>query len=485
MTFYDIESTNLNANYGYILCIGWKHLGDKKVHCASIDQSPGFKKDPTNDAWVVKTFAEEISKSDIICGWYSSKFDWPFIQSRLLAHELSTMPSIPHVDLWRTAKYQLKLNSNRLASVSEFLNLEEKTPIRSREWIRAMAGHRPAIKYVVDHCLSPDYRVLTQGLQWRKLGDLTIGDQLIGVEETSSSYGARRFVRSAVEEVRFDKVPCLRVVLGTGEDFICTPEHLWLTNREGGTMGWVRTDRLRTTKAGQLRSKVTRLVPVAVPDQSYGAGWLAGFLDGEGCVGRHADISASQKPGRTLEQAVRISTEIGAKFGLDVVVDRDRPVNQLRFRGSFGHKLAFLSAVRPERLIANLNPDNFGHIKRGSSYQKTWIEAVEPAGDREIAVVNTSSRTFICEGYPMHNCIQDIRVLEAAYLKMRPVMKGHPNVNLVSGDLDEAGCPICGSKKLQKRGRSVAGVGFAQRYHCQSCGGWSRGRPQRMDVEVR
>jgi len=152
ITFFDIESTNLNANYGYCLCIAWKHLGESKIHCVSIDQSPKFKEDPTNDAHVVKTTAEALSQSDVVVGWYSQRFDWPFIQSRLLTHKLQVMPPIPHVDLWRTAKYQLKLNSNRLASVSEFLQLDEKTPIRSREWIRAMAGHKKSIKYVVDHC---------------------------------------------------------------------------------------------------------------------------------------------------------------------------------------------------------------------------------------------------------------------------------------------------------------------------------------------
>lgn len=161
LTFFDIESTNLNANYGYILCVAWKHLGDEKVHCLSIDQFPGFREDPTNDAALVGAVANQLAQSDIVCGWYSSRFDWPFIQSRLLTHDLPTMPPIAHIDLWRTAKYQMKLNSNRLASVSEFLGLEEKTPIRSREWIRAMAGHRKAIEYVVAHC-KQDIVVLEQ-----------------------------------------------------------------------------------------------------------------------------------------------------------------------------------------------------------------------------------------------------------------------------------------------------------------------------------
>lgn len=161
VTMFDLETTNLNANYGYILCMAWKHVGESKVHIVRIDQMSTFEKDPTSDKELVKAAAAALADSDVVCGWYSSRFDWPFLQSRLLTHGLPSMPPTPHVDLWRTAKYQMKLNSNRLASVSEFLGLEEKTPIRSREWIRAMAGHQKSINYVVAHC-KQDIVVLEQ-----------------------------------------------------------------------------------------------------------------------------------------------------------------------------------------------------------------------------------------------------------------------------------------------------------------------------------
>ena len=184
LTFFDIETTNLNANYGYVLCVAWKHLGERSIHYVSIDQSKSFAKDPTNDADVVFRASKELAKSDIVCGWYSSRFDWPFLQSRLLTHGLPTMPPIPHVDLWRTAKYQMRLNSNRLASVAEFLGLEEKTPIRSREWIRAMAGKRQSLKYVIDHC-KQDIVVLEQA--YRKMRPLMKGHPNVNLVDPKES----------------------------------------------------------------------------------------------------------------------------------------------------------------------------------------------------------------------------------------------------------------------------------------------------------
>ena len=157
----DIEATNLAANFGYILCISYKYFGEKKVMTIKISDSPSFNKDPTNDKWIVKEISKVINDSDMVVTWYGSKFDIPFIQTRLLGHRLPPLPSIPHIDGWRIAKYKMKLNSNRLASVSEFLGLENKTPLTGTIWVKASAGNKKALNYIVNHC-EQDVIVLEQ-----------------------------------------------------------------------------------------------------------------------------------------------------------------------------------------------------------------------------------------------------------------------------------------------------------------------------------
>lgn len=70
--------------------------------------------------------------------------------------------------------------------------------------------------------------------------------------------------------------------------------------------------------------------------------------------------------------------------------------------------------------------------------------------------------------------IQDVRLLEEVYLKMRPWMPNHPNFGNFTDE--EHVCPKCGSHDLQRRGYSHTQVGKYQRYQCNSCGGWSKGR---------
>jgi hypothetical protein len=69
--------------------------------------------------------------------------------------------------------------------------------------------------------------------------------------------------------------------------------------------------------------------------------------------------------------------------------------------------------------------------------------------------------------------IQDVRLLEQVYLKLRPWATGHPNLSAYSGDHV---CPTCSSSKIQRRGFTVARVQVRQRFHCQSCGSWFSGK---------
>jgi uncharacterized protein YprB with RNaseH-like and TPR domain len=147
----DIEATNLNANFGFMLCIGYKFMHEKKVHVLDIAEY-AVKGDPTNDRELARAFAKVYATADMSVGWYSSKFDVPYINSRLLHHRLPKLAPIRHKDGWRIARQHLKLNSNRLASVCAFLGIGEKTPLSGPIWIKAQAGDRKALRYIIKHC---------------------------------------------------------------------------------------------------------------------------------------------------------------------------------------------------------------------------------------------------------------------------------------------------------------------------------------------
>ena len=79
--------------------------------------------------------------------------------------------------------------------------------------------------------------------------------------------------------------------------------------------------------------------------------------------------------------------------------------------------------------------------------------------------------------------IQDVVLLEKVYMKLRQWSPTHPNVNLV--DMKDGACPICGSKKLHKRGFSVTRTSRFQRYQCQGCSGWSHSGKNEGTLDIR
>lgn len=172
---WDIEASNLNANYGFVFCIGYKWLGESQVKLISIRNFPKqMKLDHTNDSLVLKKFAEVMAEADLQVTHYGLRFDYPYIQTRLMIHGLPPLPNVPHVDTWRIAKYKLKLHSNRLDTVSHAIPVaqgkqrELKTPLSPEAWIRGHAGHIPSIRYIEDHCIA-DIKVLENSyLELRK-----------------------------------------------------------------------------------------------------------------------------------------------------------------------------------------------------------------------------------------------------------------------------------------------------------------------------
>jgi predicted RNA-binding Zn-ribbon protein involved in translation (DUF1610 family) len=64
---------------------------------------------------------------------------------------------------------------------------------------------------------------------------------------------------------------------------------------------------------------------------------------------------------------------------------------------------------------------------------------------------------------------QDVKLLEAIYLRMLPYMANHPVVAQ-----DDTTCPKCGSDNLQRRGEARTLARIYQRFQCLSCGGWGR-----------
>ena len=168
---WDIESTHLSANFGYILCIGWKRLDASRIYIPALRDFNGVCKtchqvnNPIDDKKLLEHIYPILSQADAWITWFGKGFDQKFVNTRLMHHGMDPLPPVPHIDGWRTAKSKLRLTSNRLATVQQFLNLPvSKTPVTGRHWNLASGGDPKAADYIIEHCRK-DVKVLEQAYE--------------------------------------------------------------------------------------------------------------------------------------------------------------------------------------------------------------------------------------------------------------------------------------------------------------------------------
>lgn len=79
--------------------------------------------------------------------------------------------------------------------------------------------------------------------------------------------------------------------------------------------------------------------------------------------------------------------------------------------------------------------------------------------------------------YMSNYCNKDVLILEEVYLRLRPYIKGHPNIgNFIESTVPT--CATCGSSTVEEiKGRYyVTPAGKYKLYRCKECGAISRGR---------
>jgi hypothetical protein len=80
--------------------------------------------------------------------------------------------------------------------------------------------------------------------------------------------------------------------------------------------------------------------------------------------------------------------------------------------------------------------------------------------------------------------IGDTVELEALYERLKPWIICHPNVALLNDmDPETMYCMSCASDQLQRRGYAYTAVSKFQRYQCQDCRKWQRGRKNLAERE--
>lgn len=274
----------------------------------------------------------------------------------------------------------------------------------------------PGFEHVVNQavnvniqCHREGTKVLTGDLRWVPIERLEIGERLLALDENlSRPHRARRWRFGIVEKAVRDVADCCEIVLENGDILCTTWEHLHLTANINGYMNWRRSDRLYRGANSQF-SRLVKVLDVVEPLSRWDAGYMAGSLDADG----HFSTLGGIKGGAKRVGLSQLNNELLA--ACRIILDR------LKFNPYFckhGGKtkdfwslyisgqaevLRLLSLIRPPRLLRRFseNIESFGRVQAQDSPRVVEIRAV---GLQPIVRLQTSSHTYIAEGYATHNC---------------------------------------------------------------------------------
>lgn len=149
--FLDIETTNLKANIGIIL--SWYIKSSDGNYEKYVLSRKEIVNKNIEDKNAVKALCKALKNYDMIVGYYSKRFDIPFIRTRAIKHgiDFPVYNELYHLDLYDVVKRKMKLNSNRLATATHFLGIDGKTPLEWEDWRYASWGDKTALQEVGKH----------------------------------------------------------------------------------------------------------------------------------------------------------------------------------------------------------------------------------------------------------------------------------------------------------------------------------------------
>lgn len=150
---FDIETTNLKGNFGMVLAAVVKPVGGAPIILRLDD--PKYKdRKPWEDKPLLEDLGVILEDCARVFGWYSSRFDVPFLRTRRVLSGVKGTVSFRHADLIYPSRGNFKFHNNRLETLMNMFSTVKKTDIVPEDWRRAQFMDRRSMNRVVEHCVA-------------------------------------------------------------------------------------------------------------------------------------------------------------------------------------------------------------------------------------------------------------------------------------------------------------------------------------------
>lgn len=155
---FDIETSALEADRGIILCAVIQGSNKSAPVIFRTDElNPGWKKGKRgDDSAITSELTRALSKFDVLVAHNGTRFDVPFIRTRLARWGLTRFPDVKIIDPLSIAFRKFRLNHNSLGSISDFIgSTDRKHRLDLSVWMDCILnGNTKAMDEIVTHCLA-------------------------------------------------------------------------------------------------------------------------------------------------------------------------------------------------------------------------------------------------------------------------------------------------------------------------------------------
>ncbi|MFI6854472.1 NAD-dependent epimerase/dehydratase family protein [Streptomyces sp. NPDC050416] len=242
-------------------------------------------------------------------------------------------------------------------------------------------------------CVDPRTPVLCSDLAWRPISSLREGDEIIGIDEYAPARKQRKLRRATVTGSWATRKHAVRLHFDDGRSVTCSLDHPWLASSPSGQIRqWMEARKLRTGDR-----------VVWVTDQTWGTGdsrshgYIAGLLDGEGHVGGHGPVF-TQNPGPVLDEYLHLLKEF--EFAPQTRTKENGRIVVDAWVSGLSSRLRLLGEFRPVRLLAKASQLWEDRAPNGG---RATIVAIEELGETDLWDIETTSHTYIANGFASHN----------------------------------------------------------------------------------
>lgn len=174
--YFDIETYGFKANFGLMLSWAMYQVDGIYVDGDGTLEIPddGVTKydaltrkdaiDPYKlDRKITKSLLKAIDEVDLVVGYYSTRFDVPFVRTRSAMWGFSPMlyQEKYHYDMWFTVRSLYSLSRNTLEQACAIYGIDGKTHVDYALWDRARLGEQKAMDYILDHNIA-DVEILAE-----------------------------------------------------------------------------------------------------------------------------------------------------------------------------------------------------------------------------------------------------------------------------------------------------------------------------------